>query len=207
MPTPKKEAKAPELKAFRLLAGAHVGPDYSADPEEVTTPNGDVVLRYPPRQYKAAAVGTARAPGDSNVVYSPSDLSEKFNRPNSQKFIALGDPPAAVSDRFRETFGTGVLDARHSGVSKAARRQFLSVGAGNRTPGTSEVGPMKGATSSDPKGLAGDPHDLTESSDEDLHSMTVAELRDTAEAEDIEVPGRATKDELVAAIEKGRKGK
>ena len=215
MPAPKKEAKAPPLKAFRLLAGAHVGPDYSADPEEVAHPNGSVTLQYPPRQYKAQVVGTARTPGDSNIVYSPSDLSAKFNKPNSQKFIALGDPPAEVLEKFKAASDGGNLDSRHSGIPGTARRHFLSVGFGNRTSGTSEIGPEKGLTSSDPKGLAGnserDPRDLslsqTEEPDQDLNDMTVADLKELAEEEGVELSGRPTKDELVAAIKKGRKGK
>ena len=202
-----------DLKAFRLMAGAHVGPDYTQDPEEVDvlTASGLVTRsEFPTRQFKARVAGAARTPGDSNVVYSPDDLSKKFNAQNSTKFVALGDAPKDVNDRFQSAVESGNLSPRQGGVKGVGRRRPVG-NFGSRTSSTSEIGPGKGTTDPDPKNLSGDPRDVTpegaEGGDEpeDLHALTKDDLRAKAEEEGVDVPSRATKEELIEAIESARK--
>lgn len=218
-----RTGKAPQLKAFQILAGAHVGPDFAADPAEVDTStltNPEAFeLAYPPRLFKARAVGSPRVPGESNVVYSPTDLAKKFNKPNSERFRALRDAPQEIQAKFEEAFQTGGLSPRQSGVSaNQGRPRRLSVLGGtadaDRTPSTSEVGPRKGEAerAAREREDAGDvsPEAGGEDGDEEkanLNEMTVNELRAQAEEEGIEVSARATKDELVKAINKGRRAR
>lgn len=206
------------LKAFQLLAGAHVGPDYTADPVEVDSPTPSqpdrVLLQFPPRQFVARTTGSLVPPGQTNVVYSPSDLSVKFNHPRSEKFRALGDPPRDVLRKFEDAVGTGNLDPRQSGeVPKGrVRRQSLIAGAAVSTMSTtSEVGPDKDKArrAAEERKAAGeeDPHDLSAADDSTLDEMTKDELRECAEDEGAEVNSRMTKDELAEAIRTNRKGK
>lgn len=220
--TKEKTGKAPQLKAFQIMAGAHVGPDFAADPAEVDTSTlanpGAFELAYPPRLFKARAPGSPRVPGESNVVYSPTDLAKKFNQPNSERFRALRDAPREVQEKFEEAWQTGSLSPRQSGVpANQGRPRRLSVLGGSadadRTPSTSEVGPRKGEAERAARERE-DAGDVSlEAGEEDggeqpdLNEMTVNELRATAEEEGIEVPARATKDELVKAINKGRRAK
>lgn len=199
---------APQLTAFRLLSGAHVGPDFTQDPAEISSPTPDdpgrVLLSFPPRQFKAVVSGSAPEPGQSNVVYSPANLSEKFNQPRSDRFTALGDAPKEVQARFEEAFNSGRLDPRQSGAASARpRRLTLSAPAPAPTP-TAKTAAKKEAPVAEVK----DPHDLSPGgTEDDLHELTVSDLRELAADEEIELPHRASKDELVSAIKKARKAK
>lgn len=155
-----RSQQAPPLKAFRLVAGGHVGPDYASEPVFSPMPTAAdplrEVLRYPRKTFKARAANTAQEPGVTDIVYSPDDLSAKHNRSNSTKFVALGDAPANIRSVFEEAVASGELDRAQGGLPSreelARRRPFagrLDPAQGVRSRESLEVeppGPTSGAS-------------------------------------------------------------
>lgn len=186
------------LKQFKLLVGYHVGPDFSKDPDEKTG-------KRPSKQY---------SPGD--VVEDEADLVEKCG---AGKFAFVGDKPGRVATSlpkqtkapqgqvgsgFQVTTGGsnpgGVPPITPAGTDITAHtaQDAADMAAGKQPANSQDPEDDDEEDDDDASSSAAD------SDDEDLDSMTVAELKEYAEAHEIELHGAARKDDIVKAIRRSR---
>lgn len=168
-----KGKKAKQVRRFKLLAGQHIGPDLSQEPDEKG--------RYPSKTWNAG-----------QVVDSHTDLRDKFG---DQKFAEVGQPrqletPGDATD-FNErenpaTFPGGQVS---TGIPENQGRQTSPTETPDHVPQSEEE--MEETVEGDEEPNKGGPA---------LDEMTIKELKDHAEENDIDIVGCRSRAEIIGKI-------
>lgn len=186
------------MALYKLLVGLHVGADYSGKPTKARDADGNEAERYPSRAYK---------PGE--VVDSDVDLEARFG---PEKFKRVGEgtrrrasastkkgdpapdvlmrsPAVAPGGQVAEGFQETTTGPDGKPVSGAARPETVEKILGR-------------ARAEDAPGVGEDAAE----EDDGLESHSVKDLREMAEADEVDLAGAHRKDDIVAAIRRSRKG-
>jgi hypothetical protein len=184
---------------FKLLVGVHQGRDASGtkDPDtglyplrtyrtgETVVSEQDLVYLFGKEKFAYADAGAGRPP-------SPGEPSEHMR--NVSPAVA---PHGQVITGHQQTSG-GPGGTTVSGPIDPAKAERLGVAAAGTQEAATASRESK-STRAEDYAVAG-----AGANEPDYESMTVAELRDHAAAEEINLHGAATKAEIVRAIKKGK---
>lgn len=164
------------MARYRLLAGQHVAADHSQKPVEVKDAAGTVVKRYPTRTYKVG-----------EVVESDTDLAGRFG---AEKFkLADGKPGETVEPASSPAVAPGgQVSSGHQITAGGVPRAMTAEEVAN--PNLSGV---EAAT-------AGKDKKLGRQVPPNLDAMSVKELHDHAAAEEINLHGATSKQDMLKAI-------
>lgn len=194
------------MASYRLLAGQHIQDDPDWTPSDAERREADAQGRTPRNPGKTYKAG--------DVVESETDLAKRFG---PEKFQLVGGEIATAEARVREleeevrllrAEKAGMLGRRTPGdptPENLERSPAVAPGGqvstGKQASGGAFQGPgvRSGPLRPEDDVTVGGP------ADDGLDDKTVAELKDTAADEEIPLSGATKKDEIVAAIRKGRR--
>jgi hypothetical protein len=203
---------------FKLLAGEHVGPDYDADPVDVTDPvSGKVTQKQPSRHYKAGEVinsgdfdlasklgankfelvsdrksrkGKKAEAEEGNQAILPS-----FTAPHGQ--VSQGFQVASLNEELG-THGSRAMSDEEIREAGLAGNQPLTTRTGLRAdsdkPGDKGKEEPKGGKKGEKEGKLKDRYFLDE--------MKKDELEEVAETEGVDISGCKTKAEILEELNK-----
>ncbi len=191
---------------FRVLAGQHIGPDHAQKPAPIMNAAGkqigekfpsktfktgetvetdtDLIRKFGAEKFQLTDSGKHNPKGDFHGSHTVGDPT-----PDNQLFSQTSFPAGQVATGFQQTT-TGPDGKPVSGPLDPDPEVRAKAGVADSDPHTEER--AKKATTKGP-------------SDEDLEGMTVAELKEHLEAEEVEVPSGAHKADLIKAAKKARK--
>lgn len=199
---PKKEAK--QRNRFKLLAGSHVGPDFTKDPTPVFDPAGNQVgEKYPSKRWRSG-----------EVVEADTDLVEDHG---AGKFMLIGPSKQNQHNPMRGNVRSGnPTPGDPSPMQDAAQFPHGQVSTGRqKTSGTPATAPtaqvlgddeaeeLGGKTDAEPEGDGEDSVASDDSGEADFGNMTIPELREYAHSNNINLHGATAKADIVKAIKKG----
>jgi hypothetical protein len=186
-----KEKKAPARRFYKLLAGQHIGPDLSQEPDEETG-------RYPSKTWNAG-----------QVVESETDLCHKHG---DQKFAEVGQPrklqtPGDVTDEAEES-GVATFPAgqRSTGYQDSSVAKQGSTGEEYHVPQNQEEAEEEVSAPTEGGEGEGGEESAEEGEEADFRSMTITELKKEAEDRDVDLAGCKNRAEMIDKLQ-GNKGK
>jgi len=187
------------MARFKLLASQHITADPDWVPTEEEKANAAAAgrpLRAPKRVYNAV-----------DVVESETDLVAKFGH---QKFQLIGESkkvPRTAGDAPAANPANFPGGQVSSGIPKAVPGNPDAPGL---SPGQAPMKPdeaVKAGGQPDAPLAEGDEGNESEADGTpDVNSMTVAELKEFADTNEIDLSGAHRRDEILKAIKKARKG-
>lgn len=219
------------MKKFRVLAGSHVGPDYSQEPIQQKDPvTGKVTETYPKSRFRVGQTFEA----DEDLVRkhgaSKFQLIGETRRQGLMRTDKTGNPTPGDPTPLNQENTAAV--APHGQVSSGFQKAVQTDGPVKGAPVTGEdldkivedheeeaqrsAGKLSKEQQANPNNAkqsvqaAHEEGDLDENEGkmrdgEDLEGMTVAELKELASEEEVELHGASRKDDLVKAIRKSRR--
>lgn len=225
------------VKRFRLLAGSHVGPDYSQEPVKRKDPaTGEETSKLPSKRYRAGEVVEAETDLVAKHGASKFQLLGESRRQGLMRTDKMGNPTPGDPTPLNQQNTAAV--APHGQVSTGFQQAINTEGPVKGAPVTGEDldkvmeqheeeaqrgmekrskeqvadpnNPDQSVQAAHEEGdLDEDEGKMREAGEgegkEDLESMTVAELKEIASEEEVELHGASRKDDIVKAIRKSRK--
>lgn len=170
---------------YRLIAGIHVGPDYSQEPSPVYGPDREQIgEKYPSKTYRK---------GD--IIESEKDLAE-WDRGKFEKvggFSRMGRSEAEIQQRKIE---------EGSPTDQAIDREHMFKITSEENESTGETRDVEGESSSGmPGGEEAEEMQLEEAYGSFDH-MTNRQLQDIAQAHGVDMPGATRKEEYIKFLRK-----
>jgi hypothetical protein len=209
--------KPKKLNSYRLLAGAHIGANFDEEPKKVKDEDtGETVYQYASKFYRQGETVKSEKDlvafgghekfqlvGSDTTVSGTGDPTPGDPTPENVAYSAAVTPGGQVSTGFQSSTGTkegtvsGPIDPKHPAhpANQAKGKQGMK--------GKSEKSDTPGARlvkSKTPDTEEGDSEGSGDTSDDNLDTMTLAELKQKCDDDEVDTSGCRSKADYLKAL-------